>query len=446
MGVPQELGSAYLEITTKGLDKAKQDLAVLKSNLLDSAKGQDQFNSKLLETGKVAVGTQSTLRGLVDSVGRWLGFKVPEKQVSIKADGLDQIEEGLTKLKKQAVGVKLDTRATEAPQPVHVSVIADKVHVAQPEPVKVSVEAATPFKPAVEQPEPIKVPVEPIKPTVEPPKPVTVAFLEKGIAEIQSALAALKSPTLTVQAREEGIAKIQASLDALKPHAVDVPLLASGLADIQRGIDAIKANPFNIRLPAVTPVAIGPLNNVCAFCHRPVFPWAVSSVPVGCGSIPSVGRTERATATVPPSQQEADHSMPATLPVVDTSSRSGNLQTPRRLNSSPRPPLRQLPHVRIAKHHAPPPTHSPPPTPWQTQTTPHAVGPVLALRSAAIGLKTESVFRWSNGRGIVRRFGLPSLRQANWLARQWCGRRHASFATAVTRYAAARGLHHFPSR
>ncbi len=124
-------------------------------------------------------------------------------------------------------------------------------------------------------------------------------------------------------------------------------------------------NPFNIRLPAVTPVAIGPLNNVCAFCHRPVFPWAVSSVPVGCGSIPSVGRTERATATVPPSQQEADHSMPATLPVVDTSSRSGNLQTPRRLNSSPRPPLRQLPHVRIAKHHAPPPTHSPPPTPWQ---------------------------------------------------------------------------------
>ncbi len=66
----------------------------------------------------------------------------------------------------------------------------------------------------------------------------------------------------------------------------------------------------------------------------------------------------------------------------------------------------------------------------QTQTTPHAVGPVLALRSAAIGLKTESVFRWSNGRGIVRRFGLPSLRQANWLARQWCGRRHAFFCNS----------------
>src|SRR5438132_11940100 len=106
MGVPIELGSAYLEITTQGLDKATKDLGVLKSTLLDSTKGTDGITK-----------------------------------------GLDSIGKGMA-------GIK----------PVHLTVIADKVQIALATPITVP---ADPIKPEVEAVKPVEVPAKPIKPKVE---------------------------------------------------------------------------------------------------------------------------------------------------------------------------------------------------------------------------------------------------------------------------------------
>lgn len=44
MAVPLELASAYIQITRKGFDEAKKDVAALKAAFLDAAKGQDALN------------------------------------------------------------------------------------------------------------------------------------------------------------------------------------------------------------------------------------------------------------------------------------------------------------------------------------------------------------------------------------------------------------------
>ena len=223
--VPQEIGSAYVALTTKGIEQAIKDLNTVKVALSDATKGQDALNDRLKLTGNLASLADVQFRNLFGSVGKLAGIKLPDKEVTVKADGFDAIEAGLAKLKT--------TVKTEEPKPV-------AVKVQQPDPIK----------PEVLQPDPVAVKVQkpdPIKPEILQPAPVVVSIVENGIKEIASALAALKAPGVTVQAREEGIAKIQAAIDELRPHAVNVPVLVSGLDQIQQGINDLKA-------PVVLPV------------------------------------------------------------------------------------------------------------------------------------------------------------------------------------------------
>jgi phage-related protein len=258
---PQEIASAYITLKTVGMERVKKDLAYVKTALAESTKGVEQFNARLQTTTKLATFTQSRFRELFTSVAKLAGIKLPEKEVSVKADGLDKIEAGLAKL-KEAAAVKIE-KPESVKTPVKAEPTAPKINepapanatVIPPEPIKPTVEKPEPIKAEVVAPDPVKatvIPPEAVTPKVETPAPVKAQVVANGIQEIQSALAALKAPKLSVEARANGIAQIQSAIDSLKPHAVDVPILAQGLSEIQDGLNRLKPVPVVVPVSADT--------------------------------------------------------------------------------------------------------------------------------------------------------------------------------------------------